>query len=79
VISVEIDAAAPRDALIVRSVAAPLRIAASPFPRPIPGVPPDRNFHGPSFAVANATGFLALAAEAGGDSPAGLAEWLRGD
>lgn len=34
---------------------------ASPYPRPIPGVPPERNLHGVSFAVANMTGFVALA------------------
>lgn len=34
---------------------------ASPYPRPIPGVPPDRNLSGISFAVANVTGFLARA------------------
>jgi hypothetical protein len=34
---------------------------ASGFPRPIPGVPPDRNLHGISFAVANMTGFVARA------------------
>jgi hypothetical protein len=34
---------------------------ASPYPRPIPGVPPERNLHGPSFAVANMTGFVAQA------------------
>jgi hypothetical protein len=32
---------------------------ASGYPRPIPGVPPERNLSGVSFAVANATGFLA--------------------
>lgn len=31
----------------------------SAFPRPIPGIPRDRNLKGVSFAVANATGFLA--------------------
>ena len=34
-------------------------IAASGYPRPIPGVPPERNLKGLSFAVANATGLLA--------------------
>ncbi len=34
---------------------------ASGYPRPIPGVPPTRNLSGISFAVANATGILALA------------------
>lgn len=37
-----------------------LRCRASIYPRPIPGVPPHRNLSGVSFAVANATGFLAL-------------------
>ncbi len=32
---------------------------ASPYPRPIPGVPQEKNLHGISFAVANVTGFLA--------------------
>jgi hypothetical protein len=34
---------------------------ASPQPRSIPGVPPERNLQGPSFAVANMTGFAAQA------------------
>ena len=34
---------------------------ASPYPRPIPGVPPERNLQGPSFAVANMAGFAARA------------------
>ena len=34
-------------------------VRASGYPRPIPGVPPERNLRGLSFAVANATGFLA--------------------
>ena len=33
--------------------------AASGYPRPIPGVEPDRNLKGISFAVANVTGYLA--------------------
>jgi hypothetical protein len=41
---------------------------ASGYPRPIPGVPPERNLHGLSFAVANMTGFVARARQAGGDS-----------
>ena len=32
---------------------------ASGYPRPIPGVPPERNLKGISFAVANVTGWLA--------------------
>ncbi len=34
-------------------------VEASGLPRPIPGVPPERNLNGLSFAVANATGLLA--------------------
>jgi subtilisin family serine protease len=36
---------------------------ASGYPRSIPGVPPQRNLHGISFAVANFTGFVARARE----------------
>ena len=32
---------------------------AAPYPRPIPGVPKERNLSGVSFAVANVSGFLA--------------------
>jgi hypothetical protein len=35
----------------------------SGFPRPMPGVPPERNLNGISFAVANMTGFVARACE----------------
>ena len=38
-------------------------VRASGLPREIPGVPPARNLHGISFAVANATGFAARAME----------------
>jgi subtilisin family serine protease len=31
---------------------------ASPYPRPIPGVPPERNLSGVSFAAANVSGYL---------------------
>jgi len=36
---------------------------ASGYPRPIDGVPPERNLSGVSFAVANMTGFVARACE----------------
>ncbi len=56
-----------------------LRVMASGYPRPIPGVPPERNFRGLSFAVANATGLLALALDAHPETPAStLADALRG-
>jgi hypothetical protein len=37
---------------------------AAPYPRDIPGVPRERNVKGVSFAVANATAFVARALEA---------------
>ncbi|MGQ0539182.1 MAG: subtilisin-like serine protease QhpE [Gemmatimonadaceae bacterium] len=40
-----------------------LRLTASGYPRPIPGVSRERNLAGISFAVANATAFLALLLE----------------
>jgi subtilase family protein len=39
-------------------------IAASGYPRAIPNVPPERNLKGISFAVANASGFIARARQA---------------
>jgi Subtilase family len=42
---------------------------ASGYPRPIPGVSPDRNLKGISFAVANVTGLLALATLSGPQPP----------
>ena len=38
-------------------------LRASPYPRPVPGVPPERNLKGISFAVANMTGFVARVLE----------------
>ena len=42
----------------MRAGAAPVFVA-SGYPRPIPGVPPERNLKGLSFAVANVTGLVA--------------------
>ena len=39
-------------------------IVTAPYPRDIPGVPRERNLSGVSFAVANASGFVARALEA---------------
>lgn len=53
--------------------------AASGYPRPIPGVPVERNLSGISFAVANVTGFLArlLQGDAGIASIRDIAAALR--
>jgi hypothetical protein len=54
-IGVEADAECPRDTFRYRDGA----FFASPYPRPIPGVPVERNLSGVSFAVANVTGLAA--------------------
>ena len=59
VVGVDSDATCPRDHFRYRGGL----FLASPYPRSIPGVPPERNLHGVSFAVANMTGFVALALE----------------
>jgi subtilisin family serine protease len=64
VISVEGDSTMPRDECELEEwTDAVKRIRASIYPRPIPGVPVERNVRGVSFAVANATGLLALLLE----------------
>jgi hypothetical protein len=64
VVSVTLDWTLPRETCIVEPREAGLPVVrASGFPRPIPGVPPERNLKGLSFAVANATGLLAVALE----------------
>jgi subtilisin family serine protease len=54
---VQPDHTCPRDAYFYRDG----MFFASPYPRPIPGVPVERNLQGASFAVANMTGFVARA------------------
>lgn len=52
----------PREEIWLRATGDGRRVyAASGYPRPIPGVPPERNLKGISFAVANVTGGLAQA------------------
>ena len=56
-----------------------LALMASGNPRPIPGIPQDRNLQGISFAVANMSGFAARALEALPEhSPAALRRALIG-
>jgi len=60
VVGVVVDAGQPRERVTVRTLEAGRRVlVASPYARPIPGVPLDRNLNGVSFAVANASGVLA--------------------
>ncbi len=55
VIAVDVDPDCPRDSYVYRDGI----FYASPYPRPIDGVPPSRNLQGVSFAVANMTGLIA--------------------
>ena len=60
VIGVDLDWSCPREeGQLIAADNGDVRVRASGYPRPIPGVPPDRNLKGHSFAVANATGLLA--------------------
>jgi len=61
VVGVCLDAEQPRESVAVAERERRLVLHASPYPRPIPGVPKERNLQGISFAVANATGCLASA------------------
>jgi subtilisin family serine protease len=60
VVRVELDATIARGRCDIRQGPdGTVTIRASGYPRPIPGVPPEKNLRGLSFAVANATGCLA--------------------
>jgi subtilisin family serine protease len=63
VVPVQLDGDCPRDQYRVARVNGSVVFRASGFARPIPGVPPERNLNGISFAVANMTGFVARAYE----------------
>jgi len=77
VIGVELDWDLPRSRFRVMD-GGPVRFAASGYPRTLPGVPPERNLNGISFAVANMTGFAAQALQRrGAASVDELIETLR--
>ncbi|HUR21575.1 MAG TPA: S8 family serine peptidase [Vicinamibacterales bacterium] len=64
VVAVDVDWDCARDECrVVSAHDSGIRLSASGYPRPIPGVPPERNFSGLSFAVANTAGLLALILE----------------
>ena len=67
VLPVEIDWALPRDSYRSALVDGVTVFYTSGFPREIPGVPPERNLHGISFAVANMTGHVARGIEGATD------------
>ena len=63
VVAVRVDASCPRHEYRVSGCNGSTVFRASGFPREIPGVPPERNLNGISFAVANMSGFVARARE----------------
>jgi subtilisin family serine protease len=67
VLPVEIDWTLPRDRYRCAVVDGVTVCYASGFAREIPGVPPERNLHGISLAVANMTGLVARAIEGATD------------
>jgi subtilisin family serine protease len=67
VLPVEVDWTLPRDRYRSALVNGVTVFYASGFAREIPGVPPERNLHGISLAVANMTGLVARAIEGAPD------------
>ena len=66
VFSIGLDWDCPCNRFRCKKAGASLVFYAAGYPRPVPGVPPQRNLHGISFAVANMTAFIARAREAYG-------------
>jgi subtilisin family serine protease len=64
VVPVRLDWSCPKDGYRIMRDNGRRVIAASGYPRDIPNVPRERNLKGISFAVANASGFIARAREA---------------
>jgi subtilisin family serine protease len=64
VVAVRADWSCARDVYAVEFVEDRPVLTTSPYPRDIPGVSRERNVNGVSFAVANASGFVARALEA---------------
>ena len=78
VLPVEVDWTLPRDRYRSALVDGVTVFYTSGFARDIPGVPPERNLHGISLAVANMTGLVARAIEGATDrSLAGVANLLK--
>jgi len=73
-LAVQLDWTCPRDAYRIVAAGGRSIVAAAGYPRDIPGVPRERNLKGVSFAVANASAFVARALEAapGADAAAVL-------
>jgi len=63
VFGVGLDWEIPRNRYRCEATAAGVAFITSGYPRSLPGVSPQRNLHGISFAVANMSGFIARACE----------------
>ncbi len=82
---VEVDWTCPRGEYRIAAVDGVSVVRTSGLPREIPGVPPERNLRGVSFAVANATALVARAMEGATDRSldgvlrrlAGGVEWVQ--
>jgi hypothetical protein len=72
VIGVRLDWNCSRNSYRVEQLDKGLVFYASGYPRPLPGVPPERNLNGISFAVANMAGFMARACEGSRRAPKAL-------
>jgi subtilisin family serine protease len=73
VVGVVVDADCDRhDCDVTQGERGVILVRASPFPRPIPNVPRERNLSGVSFAVANVSGILARLMEACAGDPAAV-------
>jgi hypothetical protein len=64
VAGVVLDWSCPRETIWIEHTAGTVAFGGSGYPRPVAGVPPERNLKGVSFAVANVTGALACVVEA---------------
>jgi subtilisin family serine protease len=64
VLAVELDWSCPRETFRVKTEQTKTIFLASGYPRAIPGVKPEQNLNGISFAVANLTGFVTRARQA---------------
>jgi subtilisin family serine protease len=67
VAGVVLDWSCPRETIWIQDKAGTISFGGSGYPRPVPGVAPERNLKGVSFAVANVTGALACVLEAHSD------------
>lgn len=78
VFSVALDWEWPRESFRLEDIDGAPVYYASGYPRPAPGIPPQRNLYGISFAVANMTGIVVRAAEAVGGARAGRGARVAG-